>query len=271
MQPLLTIAHISDTHIAPDEAYGLGRGWGANAGARALVAAVNALPFQPDLVLHTGDVAYDPEAAAYPIARTILGGLHAPLRCLPGNHDDSAALQTTFWGRAVAQPYAYEAFVLNDVIIACLDSNGPAEPPRGFLPQEQLDWLEALCAADDERPLLVAVHHNPLPVGSPWLDDFMRLQNGEALHRVLLRAGRRLRGVLFGHVHQSLSIIQDGILYASAPSSWCQFIAYPGSDETAHDTSAEPGFQVVSITADQTFIRRWRMPPPAILDPSSGR
>ena len=143
-------------------------------------------------------------------------------------------------------------------MIICLDSNGPAEPPRGFIIEEQLAWLEKLCAADDPRPLIVAVHHNLLPVGIPWLDDYMRTINGEAVHQALLPARHRLRGVFFGHVHQNLDMYRDGILYASTLSSWTQFQAWPEQIETIQDTNADPGFSVVTLTRDQTYIRRCR-------------
>jgi Icc protein len=142
--------------------------------------------------------------------------------------------------------------------MVCLDNNGPAEPPRGFVTKDQLEWLTDICSAQDSRPLVVAVHHNLLPVGVPWLDDFMSTTNGEAVHRTLLPARDRLRGVFFGHVHQNLDIYRDGILYCSTLSSWGQFHAWPGQIETTHDVGAEPGYNVVMLTRDQTYIRRCR-------------
>jgi hypothetical protein len=86
----------------------------------------------------------------------------------------------------------------------------------------------------------------------------MRITNGEALHQVLLQGKERLRGVFFGHVHQSISMYRDGILYTSALSSWSQYHAWPGQVETVRDEGAEPGFNVVSLTHDQTYIRPYR-------------
>lgn len=255
---LLTFVQISDTHISPDPEYGKKRSsLGTQASASVLVKAVNDLPFPVDFVLHTGDVAYDPDATAYQTAHEVLSQIRFPVYYIPGNHDHRLEMQRLLLGHAEPQPSFYYTFEINGVQVICLDSNGPAEPPRGNIIPEQLAWLDALCDADDQRPLVVAVHHNALPVGSPWLDDYMRITNGEALHQTLLKARSRLRGVFFGHVHQNIQMYKDDILYTSALSSWCQFNSWPGSTDTVEDMSA-PGFNVVSLTADQTFIRRWQ-------------
>jgi hypothetical protein len=123
--------------------------------------------------------------------------------------------------------------------------------------EAELAWLRRSAPRDD-RPLVVAVHHNIAPTGVPWLDDYMGLVNGDDLHRVLLKAGARLRGVSFGHVHQNVEVLRDGILYSSVLSSWNQFHAWPGMSDTTPDVCAEPGFNVVTVTRQQTFIRRYR-------------
>lgn len=253
----LTFVHLSDTHIHPDAEYGKHHTpHGTQMGAKALVKAVNALPFGVDFVLHTGDVVYDPVPEAYATAREILGQLKYPVYYLSGNHDSGQALQRVLLGRTeILTPFNYTADV-NGFQIVCLDSNGPAEPPRGNVIAEQLEWLDSICSALDDRPLVVAVHHNVLPVGSPWLDDYMRITNGVDLHQILLKAKARLRGVFFGHVHQNIEMYQDGILYSSALSSWNQFNSWVGLAETVTD-GENTGFSVVSMTENQTFIRRW--------------
>ncbi|MCA0456352.1 MAG: metallophosphoesterase [Chloroflexi bacterium] len=254
----LTFVHISDTHISPDMEYGKHHApYSTQTGARALVRAVNALPFNVDFILHTGDVVYDPVPEAYLTAKDILSELARPVYYLAGNHDKADALQSVLLGRAdILEPFYY-TFDANGFQIVCMDSNGPAEVPRGNVISQQLEWLDTICSAKDERPLVVAIHHNALPVGSPWLDDYMRITNGATLHQVLLKAKDRLRGVFFGHVHQNIQMYQDGILYTSALSSWNQFMSWPESMDTVADEFSLPGFNVVSMSPTQTFIRRW--------------
>src|SRR5258705_3517838 len=105
----LTFVHLSDTHISTDPEYGKHHTpHSANAGAEALVKAVNALPFHIDFILHTGDVVYDPVAEAYLTARDILSQLKYPVYYLSGNHDSGAELQRILLGRTeILSPFYY--------------------------------------------------------------------------------------------------------------------------------------------------------------------
>jgi Icc protein len=258
-EPLLRFVHISDTHLSHDPDYA--RDWAPyhpRPGVEALVEQINALPFAPDFVLHTGDVVAAPDAAAYRLARELLGRIRFPVYYLAGNHDDPAMLQRELLGtERPVEPFDYHLEV-NGVQIVCLDSTGPAEPPAGSIRSAQLARLADLCASADRHPLVVALHHNALPTGIPWLDDYMGLTNGLALHRALLPARHRLRGVFSGHIHQNTQTLRDGILYASVVSSWYQIHAWPGQTETVREPGAQPGYNIVTVTPEQTFIRCYR-------------
>lgn len=262
---LLRFVHISDTHISPNNNYNRDyASYPAYDGAAALVEQINALPFRPDFVLHTGDVTYDPDPAAYEVARELLGRIKYPVYYLPGNHDHAETLYKSLVGfkDPSTTPMLYEIEV-NGVQIVCVDSNGPAPIPAGFVTPDQLLRLTEICAAsDDDRPLVIAIHHNPIPVGIPWLDGWMGLTNGEAFHQALINARSRIRGVFFGHIHQNIDVMQDGILYSSVLSSWYQIHAWPNQTEAEYEPDAEPGFNVVSIARNQTFIRRHRFAMP---------
>lgn len=256
--PLLNFVHISDTHIHPSQDYIKDYAdYTPLVGARALVNALNALPHQPDVVLHTGDVAYDPDPEAYQTVKDVLGQINAPILYLGGNHDDQDALQRIVMGRSKPQKPLHFEVEINGVQIIGVDSNGPAEPPAGSVTSGQLAWLDDICSTVDDRPLVIATHHNPLHVGIPWLDDYMAMANSEDFHRVVVKAKDRLRGVFFGHIHQNINVQRDGVLYSAAASSWCQLDAYPGLTETRSDRGAKPGFSYVSVFTDQVYIRRY--------------
>jgi 3',5'-cyclic-AMP phosphodiesterase len=143
------------------------------------------------------------------------------------------------------------------VQIIALDSSRAGHAHAGWLDEAQLDWLNTICTADDPRPLVVATHHHPIPIDVPWLDQ-LGLGNGQVMHEILLQARHRLRGVFFGHVHHSLDIYKDGILYSSVASAAYQFMAWPGQAQAALDMVADPGLNLVTVTAEQTFIRHHR-------------
>ncbi len=267
MRQPLRFVHISDTHITPDTDYMKSYApYTPLLGARALIDALRELPFQPDFVLHTGDVAYDPEPDVYSAIAALMGELDVPVYYLAGNHDDSQTLQRLLMGRGddEIQTYLHYEFEAKGVQVVCVDSNAPhhheegKEAPAGRVPDSQLEWLDMLCTADDERPLLIAIHHNVLPMGVPWLDDWMRTENGEAFHAVVRQARDRLQGVFHGHIHQNISTFKDGVLYSAAASSWYQLMSYPipENQRVSADDITPPGFSVVTIENGRTFIRR---------------
>jgi 3',5'-cyclic-AMP phosphodiesterase len=270
-ETLLSFVHITDTHISADPHYNQdGAMHTPLVGAKALVRQINMLPFAPDFVLHTGDVAYNPDETAYPVAYEILSALKYPVYYLAGNHDDPAILQRIMLhskAQAVKTPFDYQ-FDVNGVQIVALDSNRKAQNWCGRVSDEQLAWLEAITRAKDNRPLIVTLHHPPLPMGSVFWDDWMRLENGEAFHKALLPARDRLRGVFSGHVHQNTDITRDGITYFTAKSSWYQIYNYPHQEKPEPDRFADPGYSIVVVTRDQTYVRRctFRVDPGSRMD-----
>ncbi len=260
-ETLLRFVHLSDTHLSRDPAYNSPyASYIPQVGMTALIGAVAALPFRPDFILHTGDIIYNPDVSAYDHARDELAKFGLPLYYVRGNHDSSEGIQRVLMGREQVSDRLNYTFEVNGVQFIVLDSNDTSRVtvPAGYISEDQLDWLEGLCSADDPRPLVVATHHNVLPTGSPWLDGYMRTANGEDLHRVLVKAQDRLRGVFHGHIHQPIDQYREGVLYSAAASSWSQFEAYPMAEhtQTTQDQVAQPGFSVVSLTADSTYIRR---------------
>lgn len=264
-EPLVTFLHISDTHIHSNSNHTRDFAqYPPNWGARALVETINNLPFSVDFVLHTGDVVYDPVPEMYTTARDILSGLKYPVHYVAGNHDAAGALQNTLIQKGDVGLQVNYTFEVNGVQFAIVDSNGAATPPAGHFTESQLEWISDVCSADDPRPLVIATHHNVLQSGIPWLDDYMSVKNWDEFHHAILPAKRRIRGVFFGHVHQHIDMVRDGILYASTVSSWVQFWSYPKLNKTTADRGMEPGYSLVMITPEQTFIRRCRFPIPQL-------
>ncbi|MGB7338377.1 MAG: metallophosphoesterase [Phototrophicaceae bacterium] len=259
----LRFLQISDTHINPDTDYNKDYAqYTPLLGAQALVREIQHLPYQPDFILHTGDVAYDPDPDVYQTVNEVFASIETPIYYLAGNHDDAQALQRDVLGRAEAdiQDYLYYDFMMKGVQVICLDSNGPHDPekPSGTVTQEQLDWLDEICNSEATHPLVIAVHHNPLPAYVPWLDTWMRLENGEALHEILKPAQSRICGVFYGHIHQNIQQNRDNIFYVSSGSSWCQFTSYPDSsnDRLIYNQHTLPSFNMVTITDTTSSIIR---------------
>lgn len=267
-QPLITFVHLSDLHLP-------GRGVthadnmkgkpDAHEHARSVIAQINALPFHVEFVLITGDIGHDPaQEMDYLAAKSTLSRLQPRYFVMSGNHDRPKWLHHIVVGR-VPDTYYY-SFQERGVQFICLDSNVPQQH-YGKLGEAQLTWLDKVLSLPSDMPLVVALHHHPISLGANAADG-IRLHDGEALHRILLKARHRLRCVLFGHIHEGLTIVRDGITYASTYSTWYQSRSWHGQDDFRWDVIHTPGFNVVSLMPNgDTFIRAFRAPidaaPPA--------
>ncbi len=256
----LTFVHISDSHVMTDPDR-TGMEYGPTLpGSEALIREINGLPCQIDFVLHTGDVVHDPEREEeYQQALELYRRLSVPVHFLPGNHDRSDWLQRALLGREAPAAHADREFEAGGVQFLLLDSSVPVVGEhQGRLEPEQLAWLEQRCAADDPRPLVVALHHNPLSLLVPWFEHIV-LRNGEALHEVLLLARNRLRCVFYGHIHESSLTLRDGIPYQSVRSSWLQMQTWFGQEHLYMEPLRWPGYNLVTLTERDTFVRHCRV------------
>ena len=130
---------ISDTHIGPNEAYSR-YGHLALPCAQRLVAIINNLPVAPDFVIHTGDVATDPDPVAYALAAKTFGDLKVPIYYVNGNHDDAQLIKKYLpmgpreYFSADPDKLCY-SFELKGYRFLVLDAQGPAEidPQRALI------------------------------------------------------------------------------------------------------------------------------------------
>ena len=161
------------------------------------------------------------------------------------------------FGRPIAP--GYFATVANGVRVVCLNSN-VRNVGHGTLGPEQLAWLGEQLAMTPDMPVVVALHHHPFPLGAPVMDSLV-LSDGEALHILLKNSTAHISCVLFGHIHETVVYVRDGITYASVQSAWYQLQTWPGLGEFYRDPVQTAGFNVVSIMPDgMAIIRVFRVP-----------
>ncbi|MCA9914746.1 MAG: metallophosphoesterase [Anaerolineae bacterium] len=259
MTHILTFAHISDTHLHADVNFKGGRDNPLPlVRAQQIIEALHALEAPVSLVLHTGDVGHKigkPET--YSTAQQVLSTVRLPVLSIPGNHDRVTSFQQAILGRSKQeiQPHADQDTEVHGVQFLLLDSHAATDgSAAGWLAPEQLHWLEERATADDPRPLVIALHHHPLPTDATWLDQMM-LRNGEDFHAIMRKVGQRLRGVFYGHIHESLVTVRDGIAYYSAPSPWFQTHTWYGQQKPLRLPSQLAAFHLVTLTTDATQVR----------------
>lgn len=184
--------------------------------------------WRPDLVLATGDLSEDASPASYAYLAGAFATLGAPVMALPGNHDDPGRLRETFSATAVDAPLVLHAEPWRIVL---LNSKVEDEVPGRISPQA----LNVLCTQmeQDDGPLLLALHHQPVPVGSPWIDRYPLLEPEPFLDWVRRAAG--LRAVCWGHVHQALECDLGGVPGYAGPSTASNSL--PGCERFTPDPS----------------------------------
>jgi 3',5'-cyclic-AMP phosphodiesterase len=284
-ETLLTFAHISDTHFVPngkaefrqhhysprllaffkemtergiDLAAAHSASVPADVANSVMVDEINNLPFNLDFVLHTGDVMTDPDSVEeYETAKAVMSNLRYPVYYLRGNHDHLDGIRSLMpqvTTRNGSLDYVIEQ---NGVRIVCVDSATYGEDHGGHMTDEQLTWLEEQLMAAPDKPLLAAVHHMPVSLGSEMM-DFFGMSNSDAVHAVFKKAVPRLQAVFYGHIHQVVDIIQDGVYYCCVQSSMGQPDLWPSVVMNgSHAHIPNPGFSVVVVTTERTYIRRY--------------
>lgn len=240
------LVQISDTHIYADPARRLG-GCATRDTLDAVLAAIARERVQPRALLVTGDLAELGETEAYAWLAARLDATGLDYAVLPGNHDDPGAMRATDWG---PRGRCGGSLDLGAWRCELFDSHVPGAD-HGALAPHELARLAAVAHAEPERPLLVAIHHPPVAIASPWMDA-MGL-HGASGFWAALDGAVRVRGVVFGHVHQQFDRRRRGIRVLGTPSTCVQFA--PHATRFERDGLA-PGYRRLELHADGRLVTR---------------
>lgn len=227
-QPLRLI-QITDTHLYKDPAAALLGLNTQDSFVRVVDLVARQQPY-PDWIVATGDIAQDASIEAYQRFVDTIATLNAPFCWIPGNHDRRSVMTSTPSFKA-----AYRQRVqLGNWQIIMLDTSVPGEV-HGLLSDEELAHLEASLASvtndDSVDHSLVCLHHNPIPGTATWMQD-IGLHNADAFLDILQRYNS-VRGVVYGHIHQTLDFEAHGQHFYCTPSTCIQF--KPGVEDFALD------------------------------------
>lgn len=222
----LRVIQLSDCHVAADPGADY-RGQNAERNlAAVLTAAEN---WRPDLILLTGDVSEDASAPSYRRVSERLVETRVPVLALPGNHDDPQVMRNFFATGPWDGPHVT---AVGNWRLILLDST-ERRRVSGLLDQPSLDWLESEFQTHGECHHLVALHHQPVEVGAPWIDKY-RLESPEPFLRLVEQASS-IRGVTWGHVHHEFRIRRRDVEFFSAPSTAANSLS--GTDRFTYDAA----------------------------------
>lgn len=229
---MTVIAHLSDPHLDGSE-HRLRR-------FQSVLAQVTDLP-EVDGLLLSGDLTDHGEAAEYEqFFSALTQGL--PTVTVPGNHDLTVPFLAALHEHG--QPGSLNATIdVAGLRLIGLDSHIDHDDAGELGPAAVRYAQEHLAGAD--RPVVLALHHPPVPVGHHVMDQF-GLSNGDALAD-LVRAHENVIGIFTGHVHTALATTYAGVPLIGAPGIVSTMRLGSKTDPIA-DSDAMPGLAVHTIT-----------------------
>lgn len=254
--PLL-VAQLTDIHLFADPEK-FSKGVQTARSFQAVVDYLRKIQPQPDLLLLTGDLSNDETPESYQALWRSLAPLQIPTVWVPGNHDRPAVMepilsQPPFLLVRSLHRSGWQILLLNSVL---------PETVHGELSLETLDWLDRTLADSPQTPTMITVHHPPLMLGAPWMDE-INLHNWDALRRVI-RRHVQVRMVVFGHLHQEVDQMREGVRYLCCPSTCAQFT----SDRLSFGIDARnPGLRLFRLYPNGeylTWVERVAVVPAAV-------
>ncbi|MET9568729.1 metallophosphoesterase [Streptomyces virginiae] len=204
---MIVIAHLSDVHLDGDRR--------AADRTRAVMDYLDGLPHDLDAVLVSGDIADHAEDAEYEEAAKLLRSRH-PLVVCPGNHDGRAAFRRGLLGEETPSALPVDQELRGDgFVLAVCDSSVPGAH-HGFLEESTLAWLDGvLTDTPRDTPVLVAFHHPPVMLHTPYVDGIR--QFGEDRLAALVERHPHLAAFLCGHAHTAAATTFAGRPLLVAP------------------------------------------------------
>lgn len=209
----LQFVQISDTHMG----FNKPANTDVAATLQAAIDKINALPAQPDFIIHTGDLSHTSKAAEFDqLDQLLKGAKPRQTFFVPGEHDtsvDDGKLYLERYGKQTKGAGWY-SFTHKDVHFVGL-SNVAVLEGLGKLGEEQIRWLESdLKAQPGSRPIVVFAH---IPLWSVYPDWGWGTADSEQALAHLKRFGSVT--VLNGHIHQVMQKVEGSVTFHTAMST----------------------------------------------------
>jgi 3',5'-cyclic-AMP phosphodiesterase len=237
------IAQITDTHLFAEVSQEL-NGLPTAQSFQAVLQKVLALQPLPDVLLLTGDLSQDESRESYQYLRDSIAPLGIPSYWIPGNHD-KPVLMAEILNQDTILPDKSLTFANWRLLLLSTAKTGCVQ---GYLSPQSLQELDTQLQQTGPHPVMIVLHHPPLPIHSEWMDKIM-IENAHDFFTVIERYSQ-VKIVLFGHIHQEFRQQRQGVTYLGAPSTCVQFV--PESPTLAID-EMQPGFRLLTLYSDGTW------------------
>jgi len=226
----LKFAIIADTHIGKS---------GNSMGLRAIIKDINNNP-EIDFVIHVGDVSNFGYENQLREAKSIMDSLYKPYYLVPGNHDIGWSASG---GLIYNKLWKEQKFVTDIEGVRIIGfSTGPyVRMSRGYVPLDQMRWLDSLVQVTPKIKPVIFIGHYPLDNG---LSNYKEIIN--KLHKLNTLA------VFCGHGHVNKLFDYDGITGIMT--------------QTAQLRQGKLAYNLVNLTKDSLIVKRVEVGNPEVVN-----
>lgn len=207
------IIWMSDLHfVATGEVQGLD----PRTRLHAAIEHINAHHADAAVCIVSGDMVDRGTAADYEAVASMLSHLSMPYHPMVGNHDNRALFRKQLpLPSSCDDVFIQYAVDADDAVLLCLDTLDEGAD-AGVFCEDREAWLIEKLAQSSDKPVVLFMHHPPLPLHLP-MQDQDRLRDGPRF--LSLIAGRpNVRHLCIGHVHRPITGVVEGIPFTTMRS-----------------------------------------------------
>ena len=214
-QSSFSFVQISDSHIGFDKPANVD----VTATLQTAIDKINALPVEPDLILHTGDLSHLSKPGEFDTLDQVLRGARPKqVFYVPGEHDVSLDNGKQFLDRygKGTKGSGWQSFDHKGVHFVGLVNVVDFKPGGlGILGHEQLEWLEDdLKGRTSSTPVVVFAH---IPLWAAYPEWGWATEDSAQALAYLKRFGSVT--VLNGHIHQIMQKVEGNVTFHTAMST----------------------------------------------------
>lgn len=237
-----TVIQITDTHLFSDKSTEL-LGYCTHKYLTDTIDHVLKSRTKPNIVLITGDISQDETAQSYKLALEQFERLDCLVYWIHGNHDNEIELKPIFNNSPKLKKLDKLSVPFWDFISINTCRYGTE---KGYIEDDEYErfLLKIEETKKKNKKIAVVMHHHPIPVDTPLLDECM-LENHDKFLRVA-KQNKEIKLIICGHVHGNYRIVHDELVMESCPATCFQWKKGASEDETEN----RRGYKIFNFNAD---------------------
>jgi len=201
------------------------------------------------LLIVTGDISQDYSLSSYENALTLMKQITLPIRFIPGNHDNSDILrqwinEDTIGAIDINFNQSFEA---NNWQIILLNSQW-INHVAGLLEDKTLNFLRQELTNNNQKHIMIFLHHHVLSTGSAWLDKINLVNAKQFLN--IVNNHSNIKAITSGHAHQEFIAKQNEIYFHVTPATAFQF---KPQNHTFKLDAQMPGYRIIDLFTDGRY------------------